>query len=173
MYQSQWVVPVLVRDLDLLITCQDLLCTVNTQHDCDTNKCTTSGFRYVYQERVRTQRRAPIVQHLKNPDDLILNTAQMRDAIHLQKFRIPPAVLDEPAVIDSSVRRVIDKRKKKKEDAEKEVSGQTSMRSNSRGRGARSRGRARGIDSPARGRGRGRGHSALSLPGQLTLDFSM
>ncbi|KAF8966226.1 hypothetical protein BDZ97DRAFT_1657897 [Flammula alnicola] len=148
----------------------DLLCTVNTQHDCDTNKCTTSGFRYVYQERVRTQRRAPIVQHIKNPDDLILNTAQMRDAIHLQKFRIPPAVLDEPAVIDASVRRMIDKRKKSKEDTEKEASGQASMRGHSRGRGARARGRGRGIDNPTRARGHGR--SALSMPGELVLDFS-
>jgi hypothetical protein len=86
---------------------QDLLCTVNTQHDCDTNKCTTSGFRYVYQERVQTQRRAPIVQHLRNPDQLILNTAQMCDAVHLQKFQIPPGPLEEPAIVDASVRRVL------------------------------------------------------------------
>lgn len=154
-----------LSEATLLTIPQDLLCTVNTQHDCDTHKCTTSGFRYVYQERVRTQRRAPIVQHLKSPDDLILNMAQMRDAIHLQKFQIPPAVLYEPAIIDASVRHVIDKRKKRKEDAEKEVSGQPSMRGNRRGRGLQSQGK---VSAPARGRGHG-----SSLPGELTLDFSM
>lgn len=68
----------------------------------------------------------------------------MCDAVHLQKFRIPPTRLDEPHGINSSMRRVIDQRKKKKEDAEK----------------------------PSQGRGRGRGQSAASLPGELMLNFS-
>lgn len=68
---------------------------------------------------MRTQRRAPVVLHVRNPDDLILNTAQMRDAVHLQKFRIPPPALDERAVIDASVRRVIDQRKRSNGSAEK------------------------------------------------------
>jgi len=153
---------------------QDLLCTVNTQHDCDSNKCTTTGFRYVYQERVRTQRRAPIVEHLRNPDDLILNTAQMRDAVHVQKFRIPPDALDEPAILDASVRRVIDQRKHQKDDTEKKRkdNAERGVRGRgSRARGGPARGRGRGSDGPMRARGRGRG--APSMPGELTLDFSL
>ena len=85
----------------------------------------------------------------------------MRDAVHLQKFRIPPTRLDEPHVIDSSVRRIIDLRKKKKEDAEKPSQG--------RGRG---RGRGRGAESGGWGHGHGHVPSTASLPGELTLNFS-
>ena len=88
----------------------------------------------------------------------------MCDAVHLQKFRIPPTRLDEPHGINSSMRRVIDQRKKKKEDAEKPSQGR------GRGRGAESQGR--GAESQGRGRGRGRGQSAASLPGELMLNFS-
>jgi len=98
----------------------------------------------------------------------------MCDALHLQKFQIPPGALDEPAIVDASVRRVIDERKrskddvekKKKDDAERGVRGR-----GSRAHGGPARGQGRGSsDGPVRARGRGRG--APSMPGELTLDFS-
>ena len=98
----------------------------------------------------------------------------MCDALHLQKFQIPPGALDEPAIVDASVRRVIDERKrskddvekKKKDDAERGVRGR-----GSRAHGGPARGQGRGSsDGPVRARGRGRG--APSMPGKLTLDFS-
>lgn len=90
----------------------------------------------------------------------------MRDAVHLQKFHIPPACLDEPFVIYSSVRHIIDQRKKKKDNTEKPSQG------HGRGRGAANRGQ--GAESHGQGqRGQcGRGQSAVSLPGELTLNFS-
>ena len=81
---------------------------MNTQHDCHRNGCQTSGIRYVYQERIRTDITTPVVEHLINPNDLILNTAQMRDAVHLQRFRIPSTPLNEEIVIQESVAQAID-----------------------------------------------------------------
>lgn len=90
----------------------------------------------------------------------------MRDAVHLQKFWIPPDPLDEPAIVDASVRHVIDQRKHSKDDAERGVRGR-----GSRARGGPARGWGRGSDGPVRARGRGRG--APSMLGELTLDFSV
>jgi hypothetical protein len=90
---------------------QDIACTVNTQHDCCHAKCQTNGVRYVYQERIQTEIRVPVVEHRVDPDDLILNTAQMRDAVHVQKFRIPSTPLDEERVIQESVASAINQRK--------------------------------------------------------------
>ena len=53
----------------------------------------------------------PMVEHLTNPNDLILNTAQMCDATHLQKFQISSMPLDEETVIQESVARAINQRK--------------------------------------------------------------
>ncbi|KAJ7753154.1 hypothetical protein B0H14DRAFT_3096750 [Mycena olivaceomarginata] len=48
-----------------------------------------TGARTVFQERFKTnQTRAEIV-HTRNVQDIVLNTAQMRDAVHLQMFRVP------------------------------------------------------------------------------------
>ncbi|KAJ6462550.1 hypothetical protein C8R45DRAFT_841581 [Mycena sanguinolenta] len=81
---------------------QDILCTVNVQHNCMDNKCGPTGSRPVFQERERTdQSRAQIV-HSQNPADLVLNTAQMRDARYLQRFRINTPQLDPETVIYQS-----------------------------------------------------------------------
>ncbi|KAJ6461447.1 hypothetical protein C8R45DRAFT_1056025 [Mycena sanguinolenta] len=80
----------------------DILCTVNVQHNCMDNKCGPTGSRPVFQERERTdQSRAQIV-HSQNPTDLVLNTAQMRDARYLQRFRINTPQLDPETVIYQS-----------------------------------------------------------------------
>ncbi|KAJ6474054.1 hypothetical protein C8R47DRAFT_1076489 [Mycena vitilis] len=81
---------------------KELLCTVNVQHNCLDNKCGPTGSRFVFQEREKTaQTRAEIV-HTQNPADLVLNTAQMRDAVHLQRFRIDTPYLDSDEVIHQS-----------------------------------------------------------------------
>ncbi|PCH45012.1 hypothetical protein WOLCODRAFT_91104 [Wolfiporia cocos MD-104 SS10] len=94
----------------LLVHYEDILCTVNAQHNCAANACDTSGFRYVYQERQRTNQTQAAVVH-QRPTDLILNTAQMRDAVHVQQFRIPPQVLDEDEVITASAAQEVHARK--------------------------------------------------------------
>lgn len=50
--------------------------------------------------------------HLHQPDDLVLNTGQMRDAIHVQRHRIPsPRDLDADVIIHASVAREVAKQK--------------------------------------------------------------
>lgn len=84
---------------------------INIQHNCQQKGCTLSRTRYIRQERTQTVHTAPVVGHLRNPGDLILNTAQMWDAVYLQRFRIPSTPLDEEAEVLRSVMRVIDQRK--------------------------------------------------------------
>ena len=87
------------------------------------------------------------IQHLEVPTDLILNTAQMRDAVHVQRHRVPSTELEPLTVVQESATRTIDARK---------------IAADSTGRG---RGRGRAV--PARlptsvgghGRGQGRGES--------------
>ena len=86
------------------------------------------------------------VQHLEGPNDRILNTAQMRDAVHVQRYRIPSAELDALSLVQESATRTIDARKV------------TSSLLNSTGRGrGRGRGRALAAQLTVRGRGRGQG----------------
>lgn len=150
---------------------------MNTQHDCHRNGCQTSGICYVYQERIRTDITTPVVEHLINPNDLILNTAQMRDAVHLQKFRIPSTPLNKEIVIQESVARAIDQRKMAGERASGSCGGRGQGRGGQGGRGQghglldnsipsdRARGHGRGC-------GRGRGHG-LVQPGEVLLDFNV
>lgn len=89
----------------------EVLCTVNTPHNCCKYQCPTTGIRHVYQERVQTTQTNPAVEHVSNPDDLILNIAQMRDATYLQQFRIPPIPLDPSKIIQESAACAIDQRR--------------------------------------------------------------
>jgi len=81
----------------------------------------------------------------------------MRDAIHLQKFRIPsdlPYEAMKQKIIQQSVARAIDKRDKTRPEGAVAVAG--------RGRG-RGRGAVTGDGAPAvRGRGRGQGRGRRS-----------
>ena len=120
-----------------LTLAQDILCTVNAQHDCHRNQCSTTGFWYVYQERVQTQTKYSTMEHTQNPDDLVLNTAQMRDTVHVQHYRIDSEPLDTNSVIQEGAARVIDARK-----TADSMSNETAMHGG-RGHG-RGRGRARG-----------------------------
>ncbi|KAF8180489.1 hypothetical protein K438DRAFT_1908238 [Mycena galopus ATCC 62051] len=79
-----------------------LLCTVNVQHNCMDNNCGPTASQPVYQERQRTNQTRAQIAHLNNPTDFVLNTAQMRDAKHLQRFRINTPILDEEIVIHQS-----------------------------------------------------------------------
>jgi hypothetical protein len=61
----------------------------------------------VYQERERTDQTQPMVSHSKHPEDLMLNTAQMRDAIHVQAYRVRSPDLDEEGIIMASAAREV------------------------------------------------------------------
>lgn len=75
---------------------------MNVQHNCMDNQCGPTGSRPVFQERERTNQTRAQIAHLQNPTDVVLNTAQMRDAVHLQRFRINTPHLDEHTVIHQS-----------------------------------------------------------------------
>lgn len=60
---------------------------MNVQHNCAGNHCDASGSELVWQEREEHGTRQAI--HHKNPDDIFLNTAKMRDAIYVQQFSVP------------------------------------------------------------------------------------
>ncbi|KAJ7223860.1 hypothetical protein B0H12DRAFT_1213067 [Mycena haematopus] len=81
---------------------EDLLCTVNVQHNCLDHGCAPTSTRPVFQERIRTDQTRAQIAHTQNPTDLVLNTAQMRDAKHLQKFRIAIPELVRDTVIHQS-----------------------------------------------------------------------
>ncbi|ESK83284.1 hypothetical protein Moror_15055 [Moniliophthora roreri MCA 2997] len=68
---------------------ENVLCSVNVQHDCIRQKCKVKRSVVVRQERHDTDLRKGRVEHENDPLDVVLNTAQMRDAKYLQKFRLP------------------------------------------------------------------------------------
>ena len=64
------------------------------------NQCTMSGARVVYEEREHSGRTVPTTAH-NNPENVMLNTAQMRDAVHVQQLRIASAeISDETKELD-------------------------------------------------------------------------
>ena len=110
-------------------------------------------------------------------NDLILNTAQMRDAVHLQRFRIPSTPLNEEIVIQESVAQAIDQWKV----AGERASGSRGGRGRGRG-GQGGRGQGHGLldnsipSDQARGHGQGRGRGrgrGLVQPGEVLLDFNV
>ncbi|KAJ7145018.1 hypothetical protein C8R46DRAFT_1232351 [Mycena filopes] len=88
----------------------ELICTVNVQHNCLDNKCGATGTRPVYQERCKTTQTRAQVAHL-NINDMVLNTAQMRDAIHVQKYRVAPDALDFDTIVFASAAKELKARK--------------------------------------------------------------
>ncbi|OSD04147.1 hypothetical protein PYCCODRAFT_1364884 [Trametes coccinea BRFM310] len=112
---------------------KDVLCSVNVQHDCAKLLCSATGRREVRQERASTGLYKAAVEHLGPPGkDLILNTAQMRDAVHVQRFRCATPQLASEDIVMGAVAREIDQ--------QKVISTETSVKSRSATPG-RARGR--------------------------------
>jgi hypothetical protein len=65
----------------------------------------------VFQERTRTSHKVPVVEHRGGQDEFILNTAQMRDAKHVQRHRIPSQPLDFDTTVHESAAKAVDVRK--------------------------------------------------------------
>ena len=119
---------------------QDVLCTVNTQHHCECNGCSSSGFHYIYQEHVQTAHKTSVVEHRQNPYDLMLNTTQMCDAIHVQKLHVPSPILNKESIIQESMAQAINQWHTMEENLGNDLEG-TGQGTSSRGRG---RGSGRG-----------------------------
>ncbi|KAJ4473242.1 hypothetical protein C8R41DRAFT_968057, partial [Lentinula lateritia] len=80
-------------------------CCLNVQHDCIRNKCQIEGKAPVRQEREKTSKLKDVVVHKGVLEDWVLNTAQMRDAQYLQRFRIPVSPLPLAYVLEKSTAR--------------------------------------------------------------------
>ncbi|KAI6011162.1 hypothetical protein BKA83DRAFT_4067687 [Pisolithus microcarpus] len=77
----------------VVLSATALICGVNVQHNCAGNGCTGTSTVPVYEERERTTKTQQRISH-RNPSDFILNTAQMRDATHVQQFHVQAQQLD-------------------------------------------------------------------------------
>ncbi|KAI5983239.1 hypothetical protein EDC04DRAFT_2592023, partial [Pisolithus marmoratus] len=62
-----------------------LTCCINVQHSCARHRCTGLAAVSVYEECEKTMKTMRRIEHLV-PSDLILNTAQMCNATHMQQF---------------------------------------------------------------------------------------
>lgn len=86
---------------------QNILCTANLQHCCEPNKCSISATTPIYEERQRTEKTKPAVQHIGNADDLVLNTARMRDARFMRRLRSPLESLTmDSAILEGTAREI-------------------------------------------------------------------
>lgn len=56
----------------------------------------------IFQERFRTEQTRARITHVRNIEDVVLNTAQMRDAVHVQKFRVDSEALDLDQIVYKS-----------------------------------------------------------------------
>ncbi|KAI0782791.1 hypothetical protein C8Q75DRAFT_727224, partial [Abortiporus biennis] len=89
-----------------LLKPESLICCVNVQHNCAANKCKSTASHTIRQERETTTQSQPRIRHL-NSGDLLLNTAQMRNSIHLQSFRIQAPILNqEQAILEGATREI-------------------------------------------------------------------
>ncbi|KAI6018600.1 hypothetical protein BKA83DRAFT_4464938 [Pisolithus microcarpus] len=70
----------------VVVPANALICCINVQHNCAGHQCTGSSTVSVYEEREKTTKTARRIEH-REPADLILNTAQMHNAIYVQQFR--------------------------------------------------------------------------------------
>ncbi|THU88942.1 hypothetical protein K435DRAFT_622432, partial [Dendrothele bispora CBS 962.96] len=57
----------------------DIICVANVQHNCHDHKCPVTRTKTTVLERERSTQKALEVSHLV-PDDIILNTVQMRSS---------------------------------------------------------------------------------------------
>ncbi|KAI6157355.1 hypothetical protein BKA82DRAFT_4410080, partial [Pisolithus tinctorius] len=102
-----------------------LLCGVNVQHNCAAHKCTGSSTAPVYEEREKTSKTQQRIEHV-SPSDLVLNTTQMHDAIHVQCFCIPPPPLERDWAIHTGTAAELEAQK---------IKSQKTSKGNTRSRG--------------------------------------
>ncbi|KAF9219012.1 hypothetical protein BS17DRAFT_718834, partial [Gyrodon lividus] len=67
---------------------QDVICVVNIQHNCIDSKCTDTGTKRVFQERMVTSQTIFVVDH-KPSRDFFLNTYMLHNNVHICAL-VPP-----------------------------------------------------------------------------------
>ena len=89
-----------------------MLCVVNVQHNCAAHGCDDQGQEIVLEEREKSNQTKAKIRHFV-PTDIMLNTAQMRDAIHVQRFRICASAIDrENAILQGAASEVAVRKQK-------------------------------------------------------------
>ncbi|KAF9232535.1 hypothetical protein BU15DRAFT_90631 [Melanogaster broomeanus] len=104
--------PLLQCDGWKLLPASSLLCTVNVQHNCAAHQCRDTAFSTIFEEREATSKTKVAIEH-QSPDDLVLNTTQMRDAIHVQSFRTQAECLDREWAIHAGATAEVEAQKLK------------------------------------------------------------
>ena len=89
------------------------MCVVNVQHNCAAHICVAVRDRVVRQEREVVLERASIIKH-EQPDDLVLNCAQMRSHRYVQHFYNPLGKVDRESSIHEGAIREFNTQKAKK-----------------------------------------------------------
>ncbi len=97
----------LCQIMGLKLLSQDVLYTVNVQHDCISNQCHTENVVPLLQEGEVTLELCERIIHRRNPDQMVLNMAQMWSTKHIQPFRVPSIPMDATEVILGSVQKEI------------------------------------------------------------------
>ncbi|PBK72224.1 hypothetical protein ARMSODRAFT_853501, partial [Armillaria solidipes] len=90
-----------------IVPLEDVLCTVNVQHDCIKNGCGAERVAPVRQEGELTSELREQIIHWRNPQDIVLNTAQMRSARFIQPFRVNSIPRDTASIVLASVQKEI------------------------------------------------------------------
>ncbi|RDX43344.1 hypothetical protein OH76DRAFT_1206029 [Lentinus brumalis] len=91
--------------LDALRSLKDCLGVVSTFHNCARHACASANTQDRHQERVLIAAKGAIIQH-REPSDLLLNLAQLRSSILLDRYRRTPHRPDLPrlALIQQAIR---------------------------------------------------------------------
>ncbi|KII95863.1 hypothetical protein PLICRDRAFT_98567, partial [Plicaturopsis crispa FD-325 SS-3] len=126
-----------------LIAFEDILCAVNTFHNCAAHGCTVTRTRIAVQERQQTAHKEDEIVHATCPDDQLLNLAQLRSATYIQYFQpdaqypnLPRAAMIEAAI--QNKKNLDRENQKAKDDRER--------RKNEKGKGKGKRTRKRNVD---------------------------
>ncbi|KAF7329540.1 hypothetical protein MKEN_00216800 [Mycena kentingensis (nom. inval.)] len=83
---------------------EDILCTVNVQHNCVDNGCKPARTKRKFQEREEISEKGDEIRHIDGSSAVnwIMNTAQMRDASTLSSFRPALSPLPRDTVIKAA-----------------------------------------------------------------------
>ncbi|KAF7971893.1 hypothetical protein HWV62_19513 [Athelia sp. TMB] len=79
-----------------MLAFEDILCTISTIHNCAAHHCQITRTRPLIQERQTTLQHENEITHTIEPNDIVLNLAQMRSAEWTQVFQ-PPSRYNSPS----------------------------------------------------------------------------
>ncbi|KAL1677158.1 hypothetical protein EV122DRAFT_214798 [Schizophyllum commune] len=95
---------------------EEILCPANVAHNCKDNRCELIYSHIIHQEAEETAKRAKRVLH-RNPEDLVLNTAQMRSSKYFTKLYTPIPVADRSSIVRDAARKLLEKQKRRQKPA--------------------------------------------------------